>query len=177
MRFIGKQKADIMDKDFTSSSPDGAGVPESLEAKCSQVDAALDSLHDALTSSVSSSAPLSEADYLAVACMVYNARRKIDEIMPMPGFASTPALDHVLDLYIKTRSGEKVTISSACAGIACPHSTALRWIQAMESLGLVQRQIVPGNPSSHLLSLTPDGIEKVEKSLQHYAGRSAAGTT
>lgn len=77
---------------------------------------------------------------LGLAKSLYGARRKIDEIFGMVGFSVSPAWDIMLDLYQASTRGKQISVSSACIGAACPATTGLRWLQALETMQLIERR-------------------------------------
>lgn len=77
---------------------------------------------------------------LGIAKSLYRARRKIDEVFGMVGFSVSPAWDIMLDLYQASMRGNQISVSSACIGAACPPTTGLRWLQALETMQLIERR-------------------------------------
>jgi hypothetical protein len=110
----------------------------------------------------------SEATLLGIARKVYSARRKIDDIFGMPGFAVSPAWDIMLDLYMASGKGKQVSVTSACIGAACPSTTALRWLQALESMQLVQRFQDQVDKRRIVVTLTDGAVVKIRQALASY---------
>ena len=79
--------------------------------------------------------------YFALAGKIYSARRRVDAIFGMPGFCVSPAWDIMLDLYKARGSGRRISVTSASIGAALSGgTTALRWLQALENMGLNRAQ-------------------------------------
>lgn len=103
---------------------------------------------------------------LALAKKLYSVRRKVDEIFGMPGFSVSPAWDIMLDLYQAEAGNTSISVTSASIGAACPPTTALRWLQALESMMLIERSHDPHDKRRVVVSLTEGAIAKIEKALQ-----------
>jgi hypothetical protein len=106
-----------------------------------------------------------EGTLFALARKIYSARRKVDEIFGVPGFSVSPAWDILLDLYQAKNMGKEISVTSACIGAACPPTTALRWLQALESLQLVKRQQDHEDKRRSMIKLTEGGKVKVINAL------------
>jgi hypothetical protein len=106
-----------------------------------------------------------EGTLFALARKIYSARRKVDEIFGVPGFSVSPAWDILLDLYRAKNMGKEISVTSACIGAACPPTTALRWLQALESLQLVKRQQDHEDKRRSMVELTEGGKVKVVNAL------------
>ena len=106
-----------------------------------------------------------EGTLFALARKIYSARRKVDEIFGVPGFSVSPAWDILLDLYQAKNMGKEISVTSACIGAACPPTTALRWLQALESLQLVKRQQDHEDKRRSMIKLTEGGKVKVVNAL------------
>ena len=106
-----------------------------------------------------------EGTLFALARKIYSARRKVDEIFGVPGFSVSPAWDILLDLYRAKNMGKEISVTSACIGAACPPTTALRWLQALESLQLVKRQQDHEDKRRSMIKLTEGGKVKVVNAL------------
>lgn len=109
-----------------------------------------------------------ESTLTALAGKLYSSRRKVDNIFGMVGFSVSPAWDIVLDLYKGKASGTKISVSSACIGAACPATTALRWLQALENMNLIERKPDPEDGRRTDVILTEVGrIKTAEALLAH----------
>jgi DNA-binding transcriptional ArsR family regulator len=65
-------------------------------------------------------------------------RRRRDALLGDDLFAD-PAWDILLDLFIRSLEGRRVSVSDACLGSGVPPTTALRWIRSLEGAGHVSR--------------------------------------
>jgi predicted transcriptional regulator len=110
----------------------------------------------------------SEATLVALASKIYSARRKVDEVFGMPGFAVSPAWDIVLDLFKAKSEGKTISVTSACIGAACPPTTALRWLQALESMNLIERKPDHQDGRRTVVELTEGGSVKVAKAVGNH---------
>lgn len=99
---------------------------------------------------------------------IYTARRRVDEIFGMCGFAVSPAWDIMLDLYHAKCQGKTISVTSACIGAACAATTGLRWLQALENRNLLARSPDPNDKRRHVVELTEGGQLKVEQALVSY---------
>jgi predicted transcriptional regulator len=110
----------------------------------------------------------SESTLLALAKKLYSARRNIDDIFGMIGFAVSPAWDIMLDLYQSRARGTEISISSACIGAACPSTTGLRWLQALEGMQLIERQQDPKDRRRTTVTLTEKGWLHTAQALKFH---------
>jgi hypothetical protein len=106
-----------------------------------------------------------DATLAALASKIYSARRDVDKIFGMAGFSASPAWDIILDLYKAKALRREISISSACIGAACPATTALRWLQALENMQLIERKADPDDRRRFVVSLTEAGSIKVSAAL------------
>jgi DNA-binding MarR family transcriptional regulator len=106
-----------------------------------------------------------EGTLLALAGKIYSARRKVDELFNMAGFSVSPAWDILLDLYQAKIKGKQISVTSACIGAACPPTTGLRWLQALESMNLVERKQDHQDRRRIVVELTDGGKVKVVMAL------------
>lgn len=110
----------------------------------------------------------STATFAGLAKRIYGARRLVDEVFGMEGFAVSPAWDMMLDLYQARIQGKSISVTSACIGGACPATTGLRWLQVLENLKLVAREADPKDGRRQVVELTDGGMVKVEIALAPY---------
>ena len=101
-----------------------------------------------------------------IARLLYSARRGIDAVFGHEGFSTSPGWDVMLDLFQSEEAGKKISVSSACIGAACPPTTALRWIQALESMGFVERVNDVSDRRRSFLQLTIRGRAATEEALK-----------
>ncbi len=110
----------------------------------------------------------SEQTFLALADKIYIARRNVDGVFGMSGFAVSPGWDMMLDLYKAKIKGKSISVTSACIGGACPPTTGLRWLQALEEMQLITRAPDHQDKRRSVVNLTNIGKLKVERALSHY---------
>lgn len=80
----------------------------------------------------------------------------------LAGLFSDPAWDILIDLYAASMEERKTSVSSACIASAVPSTTALRYIERMKQMGLLDRFADNRDRRVVLLSITPRG-EKIVK--------------
>jgi hypothetical protein len=107
-----------------------------------------------------------DVDLLSLAKKAYSARRDLDAVFDLPGLSISPAWDILLDLYLAAGQSKTVSVSSACIGAACPPTTALRWLQALEKMALVRKMDDPNDGRRSFLELTDDAKCKIEAALR-----------
>lgn len=111
------------------------------------------------------SVPSSES-LLYMAQKAYAARRHIDRVFSFDGFAVSPAWDILLDLYQARAKGRSESVSSASIGAACPPTTALRWLQLLEALNLIERSADPHDKRRTFVKLTEASVVRIERALE-----------
>lgn len=109
-----------------------------------------------------------ESTLLGLARSLYAARRHIDDVFATDGFAVSPAWDIMLDLYNARATGKLISVSSACIGAACPPTTGLRWLQALENMQLIERSQDPGDRRRTTVALTEKGWLHTAKALKFH---------
>lgn len=109
---------------------------------------------------------ISEPPLLSLASRFYSARRKVDEIFGMDGFSISPAWDIMLDLFQASAKGRQVSITSASIGAGCPQTTALRWLHALETMGLLIRRPDPDDGRRSVVEITQAAIDKTRLALR-----------
>lgn len=102
---------------------------------------------------------------MALPRKIYQARRKVDKIFGLQGFAVTPGWDIMLDLYQAKIKGKAISVTSACIGGACPATTGLRWLQVLENRDFVRRMPDPEDKRRVVVELTDGGRDRVERAL------------
>jgi hypothetical protein len=111
--------------------------------------------------------PTKEA-FVATASQIYAARREVDKVFGMEGFATSPAWDILLDLYVAADSNREISITSACIGAACPPTTGLRWIQVLESMHLLTREQDSEDRRRVIVEITEGAKVKVARALSAF---------
>lgn len=74
-----------------------------------------------------------------------------------------PAWDILLDLYAAELAQIRVSVSSLCIASNVPHTTALRWINSLESENLIKRSPDPLDGRRFFMSLTQSAIRSFEE--------------
>jgi DNA-binding MarR family transcriptional regulator len=69
---------------------------------------------------------------------IIKARRRRDESFDAGLFAD-PAWDILLELYAAALQQHRMSVSSVCVASAVPATTALRWIDKLDHIGLITR--------------------------------------
>lgn len=92
---------------------------------------------------------------------IIRLRRKRDQFFA-DGLFADPAWDILLKLYLSEISQQRVTITSLSAAASVPPTTALRWIASLERKGLIGRRQDPTDGRRIFVSLTPDGLQRME---------------
>lgn len=110
----------------------------------------------------------SEETFLGLAAKIYQARRRVDKIFGVEGFAVSPAWDMMLDLYQAKVKGRPISVTSACIGGACPATTGLRWLQVLESRQLIVRKPDLADKRRFVVELTDGGLARVERALSEH---------
>lgn len=119
--------------------------------------------------------PKTELPFLEVSRIVYDQRRKRNEIFGDDTLFGEPAWDIILDLLAKELEGKKSSVKSVCVGSCVPHTTALRWISILEQKGLIVREDDADDLRRTFIRLTPDGLTKATMALESmYASIQAA---
>jgi len=77
---------------------------------------------------------------------------------------SDPAWDILLELFAAEQEGRRISISAAGLTAQIPLTTALRWINALEREGLVERVADPTDARRTFLGLSDKGL----RAMTHY---------
>lgn len=128
---------------------------------------------DVLTSRAKPTSPtVIRAKGLAVARQMYKFRRKREERTAEifgVGLFADPAWDLLLDLYIHSADGRKVSISSACLGAATAETTALRYIREFEKMGVIERHRHAEDRRVQLVCLTSSALDMMDEMCCQFA--------
>lgn len=98
--------------------------------------------------------------WLVLAQEQYEHRRQRASVFPGAIFGE-PAWDMLLDLYMSEKRGERISVSAACIGSACPPTTALRWIKELETIGFISREKDGADARRTFLYLTQNAYERM----------------
>ena len=99
------------------------------------------------------------------ASAIYTARRLRGSFLPANYFGE-PGWDILLDLFMATMKGLQVSVTSACIGSAVAATTALRWIDILETEALIQRQPSSVDGRRIYVVLTPQGVNLIKGYLR-----------
>lgn len=99
-----------------------------------------DQPHRDYRSSQNADQPPPLPNYAEIAERTYRNRRRRAEIFADDTLFGEPAWDILLDLFVAAEKGKRVAVSSACIGAGVPNTTALRWLNVLETRGLVERE-------------------------------------
>lgn len=91
----------------------------------------------------------------------YKNRRARDGLFAAELFAD-PAWDILIALYCAAHSQQRLNVSSVCESAAVPPTTALRWIDRLRRLGLIQRLRNPMDGRVTWLALTDQAMRPLE---------------
>lgn len=92
---------------------------------------------------------------LGVAKRIYDMRRARSQFLPMDMFAE-PAWDILLFLYMSHGEQQRSTVTAVCSSAGVPISTALRWVQRLATIGMVEKEVHPTDQRVSWVSLSPD---------------------
>lgn len=104
---------------------------------------------------------------------ILSRRRARDQFFDGNLFAD-PAWDILLELYAAELGQRRVSVSSVCVSASVPATTALRWINHLESKDLVRRKPDPLDGRRVFLSLSGSGIAAMERYFAAVFPRSQA---
>jgi DNA-binding MarR family transcriptional regulator len=95
-------------------------------------------------------------------------RRERRRIFNDAAFAN-PGWDILLDVYLASADGERLSTKSACLAATVPKSTALRYLARLCELQLVTRVPHPSDNRTKWIELTAEGLEQMEMYLARTA--------
>jgi len=98
--------------------------------------------------------------FAEVARRYIKLRRKRERVWP--NLFHDPSWDILIDLYAASDGDRRVSVTSACIASAAPTSTALRHIDRLIILGLIERQEDVEDRRRVYLSLTAKGLSLSE---------------
>jgi DNA-binding MarR family transcriptional regulator len=101
-----------------------------------------------------------QSEVLAAAAEACAARRRLYGLFGRRLFCD-PSWDILLELFVSTLEGRKVTVSTACMAACAPTTTALRHIAYLVQEGLVVRRPHPADARSTYLELTGPAVAKL----------------
>jgi DNA-binding MarR family transcriptional regulator len=90
---------------------------------------------------------------------------------------SDPAWSILLDAYASDLDGRRISVSDVCIASAVPHTTALRWLKALEDQGLMKRENDPRDRRRAFVTLTAKAqtvLERLIDEVVQQTGRVSA---
>lgn len=105
-----------------------------------------------------------DSDLAALAKMVDRIRKRRDRHFPQ-WLIGEPGFSILLDLYLAQCEEREITVSGVAFGAAVPLTTGLRWIEKLESAGLVVRYAHPQDSRLSMVRLSDDGLRRMNASL------------
>jgi hypothetical protein len=102
-----------------------------------------------------------DASPLDRAKLHYKSRRNRELIFGHNDLFGEPAWDMIIDLFIASEEGKRVSVSSLCIASAGPMSTALRWITILENEGIVFRVADKNDARRVHLYLSDDAKDRI----------------
>lgn len=78
-----------------------------------------------------------------------------------------PAWDILLELYALHCEQQRTSVSKLCVAVAVPATTALRWIDRLESDGLLDRSPDPLDARRIWVSLSVKGLHAMNSYVEH----------
>jgi hypothetical protein len=117
-------------------------------------------LHRLIESSRREAGTGAQSSVLAAAAEACAARRRLYALFGRRLFCD-PSWDILLELFVSTLEGRKVTVSTACMAACAPTTTALRHIAYLVEEGLVVRRPHPADARSTYLELTGQAVSRL----------------
>jgi hypothetical protein len=99
----------------------------------------------------------------ALAFTLQKILRRIDEIFEFEGFAASPACSLMLELFQARVRGDPILVDTLCQSMNCSASVASRWIDALESMQLVEK--LRSDSEAHKVVLSRKGYLKTAQAL------------
>lgn len=99
-------------------------------------------------------------DLLACASLDYQSRRRRHKFLPHE-LLGEPGWDMLVDLFIASLQQRQISVSSACLASGVPQSTALRWLNQIERLGLVERTASKHDHRVVLVKISDQGYQSM----------------
>jgi len=113
---------------------------------------------------------LTDEELAAIAMSIYRARRRRSKFLD-PSLFAEPAWDMLLDLFVASASGRVVSVTRLCRAADVPDATGLRWIEMLESKGLVRRRSVSEEGHLRLVEISDHGFEAMSKYIRDGAAK------
>jgi DNA-binding MarR family transcriptional regulator len=87
-----------------------------------------------------------------------------------PDLFADPAWDILLELYALRCEQHRTSVSKLCIAAAVPTTTALRWIEKLQSEGLLEREADKTDGRRIWVTITDQGFQSVKAYLERFGG-------
>lgn len=113
-----------------------------------------------------------------VAQSLYDRRRKRDQEFGN-AISNEPVWDMLLDLFVARVNGRGICVTSMCIASCAPQATAMRYIDFMETEGLIRKMSDPLDKRRTMVDLSHAGFKKMVSFLKDEFAKSwsSAGRT
>lgn len=102
---------------------------------------------------------------------IYDMRRARADYFPADLFAE-PAWDILLYLYEAGAAHQRTTVTTLCNFAGVPSTTALRWIQRLITVGIVEKDPNPLDQRVSWVRLSPDAQDQMDRFLGRLCGQN-----
>ena len=103
-------------------------------------------------------------DTQEMAAIIYSDRRRRESVFG-DGLFGEPAWDMMLELFVAAGKGHTLSTKSVTLGSAVPPTTALRWLENLETEGIVRRFPDPGDKRRTCVELSVSAHAKMSEYL------------
>ena len=150
---------------LTGSGQDTSGSPTSDDQLRAIIDKLTKRIADFEAARGDGTVPngkLTDEKLATIAMSIYRARRRRSKFFDASLFGE-PAWDMLLDLFVASVSGRMVSFTSLCRAADVTDATGLRWIEVLESQGLVRRRSVSEEGDPTCIEISDNGFEAMCK--------------
>ena len=99
-----------------------------------------------------------------IARSIYAQRRSRDQEFGI-AMSNEPVWDMLLDLFVQRVRGRRISISSMCIASSVPSTTALRYIDLMETHGLIEKSPDPVDRRRTNVEISPSAFMTMARHL------------
>lgn len=124
-------------------------------------DAAIAFVETAAADVATRKAPGTLAEYAASLRAI---RLRRNEALGSPVFRD-PAWDMLLDLLVASEEGRRVSVTGLCHASGVPTTTALRHVERLDELGLIDRTADPADGRRFWVTARPETLRRVREVL------------
>ena len=151
-------------QNFDRARPSGPPTSDSLLKQAEALQAQAAELA-AIISGASSETLISSKGTAALVKGIVRARTQRTKFLP-PSLFAEPAWDILLGLYSAELAQRRMTVSQVCAAAKVPATTAIRWLNTLESSQLIIRRPDPLDGRRSFVELTEHGEKAMENFFQ-----------